>query len=148
MKIDEEYAIFLSLKQREGDLTPFLQLIEKRKEKEFPLDITDQNGATLLHYLSFCKKTSDCQLERVVEFLLNHSVSIDKLNSFEETALHLSIKRCNVKLVKILVAKGADISLKETSTGRKFNFLFLFLLYLFFIIFIFYLIYFLLLIYY
>ena len=107
----------MCLKIHEGGLAPFFNLLERKKKKTvFPFDVCDKNGSTLLHYLCSCKKASRNQLEQVVDAVLSENVGLlDHKNNANETPLHLAILKSNTKLVKLLVDRGSDIRITEST---------------------------------
>ena len=71
----------------------------------------DFNGNTALHFACFLKY-NESSLE-VISLLLDYGVDVNAVNGQGETALYMSVVSRQLSLTQLLLARGADVTLRD-----------------------------------
>jgi len=105
--------------------TPLIEAVRKRdldyvqKLIKAGADVNMPNkfGATALHEASRLDEDFDDAYE-IVEALINAGANLNKQDNFGNTALHEAVSRRNMKVIKLLINKGAELFLKNHEGQR------------------------------
>ena len=99
-----------------------LHLAVKGKQSEIAIKLLnkgakichqDVQNRTLLHYITACPCTAQKVIEALEESVLKELLSLPDNNG--RTPLHQAVIDGHLKVVKLLVAKGADVSVQDNS---------------------------------
>jgi ankyrin repeat protein len=83
--------------------------------EQIPLNITDNNGNTLIHYTisnSDILKTEDQRLH-MIKYLYNENVNPDSPNNMNLTPLHLACIKQYYNIIKYLIDIGVDVNYQD-----------------------------------
>ncbi|MDC7124330.1 MAG: ankyrin repeat domain-containing protein [Spirochaetales bacterium] len=71
---------------------------------KFNVQGSDKNLYTPLHFAAI----NNADISRIVEMYIRHGADINALTSYNETPLHLAVKKRKIETVRVLLENGAD----------------------------------------
>lgn len=89
-----------------------LSVLNELAAKNADLNLKDLTEKTPLHHLAHFSKTSK-KVKEIAEVLLSNGALVNAVDLLGETPLHKAVKSKNTPLVQILLARGADQSVKN-----------------------------------
>lgn len=108
--ISVELALELAKSKCEISSSSFTKLLDKVLDKN-DLNLRDEGGWTLLHYLTF-HEYDDIKL---FEMLLVQGLNPNLQDVNGNTVLHIAVNYCKYKKIKLLIKYGADANIKNKS---------------------------------